>query len=172
MANTWQLPILGANTVPDTTGRCWVEPYSTIATNKVWAHLVFRFLDPASGNNHGLYGQFTVPQNYVSSPVIVPILTTTATSGNMSLWFTYRDVPGNNTTSLDQTGNTQQVNATVAAPGAAHRRLAPTTLTLTAGNLAAGDTVEFLFERRDNSAVDTMAADFVLFDLLFQYADG
>lgn len=168
---TQQTSILTGNVVPDTTGRCWLETYDVVATNDVWKHLIFRFQDPSAAQVHGIYGQFTVPQNYVTTAVLVPIWTSTATSGNCRWRFTYRTVGGNDTTSLDQTSNEEQVSLTQAAPGAANRRMAPTTFSLTSGNFSAGETVEYLFERNDDSGTDTMAADAVLFDLMFQYSD-
>lgn len=120
---------------------------------------------------HGLHGQFTVPQNYVTTAVIIPVWTSTAITGNCRWRFTYRSVGGDDTTSLDQTGNEEQVSLTDAAPGAALRRMTPTGLALTSANFAVGETVEYLFERNDDSATDTMAADAILVDLLFQYSD-
>jgi hypothetical protein len=151
-----------------------MEPYPIKATNDVWKHMVFVFNDPTSGQVHGIYGQFPVPQNYVGSPVIVPVWTSSASGGGQNCrWrFTYRTVGGDDTTSLDQSGNEQQVSLTDAAPTATDRRLAPTGLALTAGNFAAGETVEFLFERNDDGGIDTMAAAATLHDLLFQYADA
>ena len=167
---THQISILSGNTVPDTTGRCWWETYDVAATNDVWKFLIVRFKNPAGGQAHGIYGQFTVPQNYVGTAAVIPIWTSTATTGNCRWRLTYRTVGGDDTTSLDQTTNEQQVSVTDAAPGAAHRRLTPS-LSPTAANFAAGETVEFLFERNDDTATDTMAADAFLFDLIFQYAD-
>lgn len=167
---THQISILGANTVPDTTGRCWLETYDVVATNDVWKSLAFRFKDPSAAQAHGIYGQFVVPQNYVGTAVFKPTWTSTATSGNINWRMTYRTVGGDDTTSLDQTSNEEQLNQTDVAPGAANRRLTPS-ITPTSANFAAGETVEFLFERFDNSSADTMAADAILFDLLFQYAD-
>ena len=166
---TQQFSILNPSVVPDSTGRCWTEPYDIAASNDVWKHLLWRFADPSSGQTHGIYGQFLIPQNYVQSPLIIPVWTATATSGNCAWRFTYRAIGGDNSESLDQTSNQEQVSLVDAAPGAAHRRLTPT-VALTAANLAAGDTVEFLFERNNTS--DTMAADALLHDLLFQYADA
>lgn len=168
---TYQISILGANTVPDNSGRCWLEPYDVVATNDVWKMLVFRFKDPAANQAHGLYGQFTVPVNYVSAAAVIPVWTSTAIVNNCQWRFTYRTVGGDNTTSLDQTSNEQQVRQSDAAPGAAHRRLTPS-ITLTAANFSPSETVEFLFERQDLASDDTMAADAVLFDLLFSYADA
>jgi len=47
-------------------------------------------------------------------------------------------------------------------------------ISLTSGNLAAGDTVQFIFSREgaDAGGGDTMAAAMRLFDLYFQYADA
>jgi predicted carbohydrate-binding protein with CBM5 and CBM33 domain len=167
---TYQISMLGGSTVPDTTGRCWFETYDTIATNDVWKHLVIRFKNPTANQAHGIYGQFTVPQNYVGTSVIIPVWTTTATTGNHQWRITYRTVGGDDTTSLDQTSNEQQTRQADVAPGAANRRLTPS-ISVTAANFAAGETVEFLFERQDNASDDTCEADSVLFDLLFQYAD-
>lgn len=168
---THQISILTANVAPDTTGRCWFETFDVAATNDVWKHLIIRYKDPTSGQVHGIYSQFVVPQNYVTTAVLVPIWTSTATTGNCRWRFTYRTVGGNDTTSLDQTTNEEQVSFTQAAPGAALRRMAPTTFTLTSANFTAGETVEYLFERNDDTGVDTMAADALIFDLLFQYSD-
>jgi hypothetical protein len=168
---THQISVLGMNTIPDSTGRCWVEPYDVIATNDIWKMMVVRFKDPTTANtSHGIYGLFTVPQNYVSAPVIVPVWTSTATVGNCRWRFTYRTVGGDDTTSMDQATAEEAVRIPDAAPGAANRRLTPP-IALTAANFAAGETVEYLFERQDLSSDDTMSADAVLFDLLFQYAD-
>jgi hypothetical protein len=167
---THQISILGGGVALDNTGRCWVEPYDVFATNDVWKGNVFRFKDPTANQAHGFYGWFTVPQNYVSAATVIPIWTTTAITGNCQWRFTYRTVAGDNANSMDQTSSEQALRTADVAPGAAHRRLTPP-MALTAANFAAGETVEFLFERQDNASDDTLNTDCVLFDLLFQYAD-
>ncbi len=167
---THQFSILNGSVIPDNTGRCWFEPYYITATNDVWKHLVFRFLNPSSSQVHGFYGQFSLPLNYVGSPSIIPIWSTTATSGNGRFRFTYRAVGGDNAESLDQTSNQEQVSVTDAAGGAANRRMTPI-INLTDVNFTAGDSVEYLFERLDDGGTDTINADIVLHDLLFQFAD-
>jgi len=169
---THQISILGPATIPDTTGRCFVEPYTVKATNDLFAHLVIVFADPGGAEEHGIYGVFTVPQNYSGSPVVIPVWTSTATSGNCRWEFSYRAVGGDDSESLDQATFQEEVQVTDAAPTATDRRLAPTGMALTAGNLAAGDTVEFYFKRLDDSGTDTMAAAATLHELLFQYADA
>lgn len=171
---THEISMLG-NCMPDTTGRCWIEPYDVAATNDVWKYQIIRLLNPATGNWHGVYGSLWVPKNYVGTPVVTPVWTTTATSGNAQFRFTYRCVGGNDAESLDQTSNQEQLTPAASgapAPSAANERKTVPAISLTAGNLAASDLMQFLFERGDNSAADTIAADITLHDLIFSYADA
>lgn len=171
---THRINILGAGTVPDTSGNCWQEPYTILATNDVWGMLIYRFgssnaAEPST--RIGLRGRFTVPKNYVGTAVLVIVWTATITSGNVVWDFDYRAVTGNDTESLDQSGNQESVTVTDAAPGAAHRRL-EVTISLTSANFSADDTVEFELFRDGADAADTMAGSAILVDLLFQYADA
>jgi len=165
---THRIPILGFSTVPDSSGNVFLEPYDVKATNDVWDRLVLIFNDTATRD--GIHGGFVVPKNYVGTPKIVVVWTSTATSGNVVWDCDYRAVSGDDSESLDQTTNQESVTATDAAPTAAHNRLeAP--MALTAGNLAADDEVEFtLF--RDGTAADTMAAAAIVFSVFFEYADA
>ena len=166
---TRRIPVLGWPTIPDTSGNCFLEPYTIKSTNDVWGRQVVIFND--SGTRVGLRGGFTMPKDYVGSPVIVVVWTSTATSGNVVWDFDYRAVGGNDAESLDQTGTQEAVTVTDAAPGAAHRRL-EATMALTAGNLAVDDEVEFEVFRDGVSASDTMAAAAILFQLLLEYTDA
>lgn len=167
---THRIPILGANTSPDATGSVFFEPYSVKATNDVWRHLVLVFNDTST--RIGVYGVFAVPQNYVGTAKIVAVWTATATTGNVKWEIDYRAISGNDTESLDQTGNVESAGVQDAAPGAAHRRL-EASITLTSANFAVGDTVEFFFVRDGaETANDTMAAAAILHELFFEYADA
>lgn len=169
---THRISILGFGTLPDTTGRCFPEPYTVKASGDFFRHVVLIFNDPSGGQAHGIYGAFDLPQNYVGSPKIYPVWTSTATSGNVKWDFDYRAVGGDDAESLDQSGTFQEnLTVTDAAPSAAHERNTPS-MSLTAGNLAAGDTIEFFFTREDGSGTDTMAAAAILHDLLFEYTDA
>jgi hypothetical protein len=77
---THALSILGANTVPDTSGNVFLEPYTLKASNDVWGFLVFIFSDTAT--RIGLRGMFRVPENYVGTAAIIVEWTSTATSGD------------------------------------------------------------------------------------------
>ncbi len=166
---THRIPILGWATVPDASGNVFLEPYDVKATNDVWDRLVVIFNDTST--RIGLKGGFTVPKNYVGSPKIVVVWTSTAIT-NDAVWdFDYRAVGGNDSESLDQTGTQESVTVTDTAPGAAHRRL-EALMSLTAGNLAVDDEVEFELFRDGAAGGDTMAAAAIVFAVLFEYADA
>ena len=164
---TQRISILGANTVPDASGNVYFQPYNIVATNDVWRHLVVIFADSATRDL--LYGQFEVPQNYVGNAKIYPIWTAQVTSGNVVWDFDYRTVGGDDTTSLDQSGVEEALTVTDAAPTATDRRMTPS-MTATAANFAAGETVTFLLAR-DGASADTLAGAVTLFDLIFEYTD-
>lgn len=167
--STFQRPILGMGLLPDGSGDVFFEPYSVKATNDRWPHLVAIFND--TGTELGLRGVFVVPQNYSSAAVIKLIWTATATSGNVVWAFDYRAVGGDDAESLDQTGEQETVNVTDAAPTSAHNRLVAS-LTLTDGNFAAGDLVEFEIVRAGGDASDDMAAAAILHGAVFEYSDS
>ena len=167
---THRVSILGANTIPDTTGRAFFEPYSVKATNDIFRHLVGVLNDPAAAQAHGFYGQFPVPKNYVGTASVVVVWTSTAITGNFRSRFQYRAVGGDDAESLDQATFQETVNVTDAAPGAADRRM-EASFTLTAANLAVDDSVTFLYERFDDTGTDTLAAATTIHDILFQYND-
>lgn len=173
---THQISLLGPNTVPDTSGNCWWDLLSRLATNDVWPFLIANFGGTISNNTApttriGMYGQCTIPQNYVGTAVIIPIWTASLTSGDVVWDFDYRAISGNDTESIDQSGNQESVSVTDTAPSAAWERLTPT-VSLTSSNLAAGDTLQFGIFRDGTDAADTMAGTAVLVDLILQYADA
>ena len=171
---THQISLLGGQTCPDSSGNCWQEPYSILATNDVWPFLIYRFgLSNAAAptTRIGLIGAMTIPQNYVGTASIIPVWTATLTSGDVVWDFDYRAISGNDTESLDQTTNVESVSVTDTAPSAAHERLTPS-VSLTSSNIAAGDTIEWGIFRDATDAADTMAGSAILVDLILQYADA
>lgn len=107
-------PILEWNTNPDSSGNVVPEPYTIQATNKQWAHLNWVFINAGSAKIW-LYGSFEVPKNYVNNAKVIIVWTSTVTSGNWVADFAYRDVAGNDTNSLDQSGTQESVANTTAA---------------------------------------------------------
>lgn len=166
---THRISCLTGNVLPDTSGNVWFEPYPNYATNDFWKHGHFIFKDTATKD--ALYSLFQVPMNYVGTAKFYVIWTSTATSGNVVWEIAYRDVGGDDTTSLDQSTAQETLTITDAAPTATDRRLAPSA-TATAGNFTAGDTVEIKISRDGTSASDTMAASAQIADVIFEYADA
>lgn len=159
---------------PGSSGDVFPQPYSVLATNDVWKHIIFRFgadntIEPTV--REGLFGTFTVPQNYVSGAELVIIWTATLITGDVVWDFDYRAVGGDDLESLDQAGTQEAVTVTDTAPSAAHERMRVTVL-LTDANFAAGDTVEFFLARDGAAAADTLAGSAILFDALFRYSDA
>lgn len=165
---THVIPIMGVNTVPDSSGNVYPDLYSKKATNGVWPMLVYVFED--SGTKIGLSGLFRVPKNYENVAKVWIEWTSSVTSGNVVWTFEYRAVGGDDTESMDQAGVQQSSSETDAAPSAAHRRLS-IDIDLTDGNFSGDDLVEFNFYRDGSSGSDTLAGDAILFGLFFSYMD-
>lgn len=159
-----QQTIFNQSTRVDGTGNVSLANYATLATNANFPANVFVFPDPAADEK--VSGSFQVPEDYSSGANILLTWTAVATSGNVDWGFDYRAISGNDTESLDQSTFQEQVNATDAAPSAAHERN-QITISLTDSNIAAGDTIEFTLKRRTNN--DTMADDAILFHAEFDY---
>lgn len=165
---THRIPILGFGTIPDASGDVFFEPYSVKATNDVWKRLVAIFNDTST--RIGLRGGFVVPKNYVGTPKIIVVWTSTAITSDVEWDFDYRAVGGDDTESLDQTGTQETVNINDTAPSAIHERM-EAALALTAANLAADDEVEFELFRDGTDGGDLMAAAAIVFQVLFEYTD-
>jgi len=156
---------------PDTSGECFPEPYSILATNDQWGGMTYRF----GSNNaaqptveHGIHGWFVVPETYVGTSVLVLFWTATITSGNVQWLFRYRARAAGE--DMDATGQDESVSAADAAPGTAHL-LQRHTDVLTEGNFTKGDLVEFYLARDGAAGGDTMAGSAILFEALFEYDD-
>ncbi len=148
------------------------EPYSITATNDVWPALVLRMGASTSSQpttRDGIYGFFNLPKNYTavtSSTKVIVVFTSTDTAGNVVNDFDYRCVTGSSE-SLDQTSTQESVTATTAVPGTAMNRT-EASLTITAANCAADDTIEWFLARDGADANDT-ADGTIVFDVLLEY---
>lgn len=166
---THRIPILGYNTIPDSSGGVFFEPYTIKATNDNFGHIVLVFNN--SNATEGIYGAFVVPANYSGSPVFKIYWTTTATTGNIKLDLDYRAIGGDDTESLDQSSFQENLTVTDGAPSATDERM-EATMSATAGNLAADDIVEFYLTRESDNGSDTLAAAITVHAVVFQYADA
>ncbi len=165
---THRLPIM-QGTRPDSVGGVYEDTYDAEATNDVWRNHIWVFTDTATRDI--IYGKFHVPKNYVGSANLIVVWTSTVLTNNVEWDMDYRAVGGNDSESLDQSGNQESVNAADVAPSAAHERM-EISIALTDGNFAIDDTVLFLFGRDGTDGGDTLVGKALLFDLLFEYADA
>jgi hypothetical protein len=162
------MPILSWSAVPDDSGDVFFEPYDTKATNDVWKRLVLIFNDTATRD--GIRGGFAVPPDYALAANLIIIWTSTAIAGDVEWDFDYRAVGGDDTESLDQVGTQESVNSNDTAPSAVNERM-EISISLTDGNFAAEDEVEFELFRDGTDGGDTMAAAAIVFSVLFEYSD-
>lgn len=166
---THKVSILSGATKPDNQGTCYEQPYDIEATNDLWQPMLFGFDD--SSVRVGLYGEFEVPANYNGTPKIIVIWTSAVATGAVVFDFDYRAIGGDDAESLDQATAQESVTVTDTAPGAAQRRMEVQLPALTAGNIAAGDTMEWILFRDGTDAADTMAGRAVIRNILFSYTD-
>lgn len=161
---TRRISIIGSLN-PDTSGNAWWEPSSLALTNDRFPGLVLRFKDTATKVKAS--GSFSVPKDYVGTPKIIVIWATSATSGN-AIWDadTKAIAAGE---SMDPATDDDTATVTTAAPGTAFLQ-AVSSMTLT-GTYVADDLVQ-LSLGRDGASSDTIAADLLVWDVLFEYADA
>lgn len=167
---THTIPILGAATLPDTSGNVTPEPTAVnFQSNDRYPNICFKFADTSTRDTLG--GAFQVPQNYVGTPKIGLLWGTTVTSGDVRWEFDYTAIA--DAESADPSADQESVASTVTVPGTA-RLLKKTEIALTAGNFAAGDWVEFRIARDGAEAgpLDTDAAAVYLLGAYFSYADA
>jgi len=171
---THKLSILGTGARPDTSGKCWAEPYTILATNDAWGQDIFRFDDDGTNadvtTRVGLRGSFRVPDNYVSGVDIIARWSSTATAANtVQFDFDYRAVAVGE--SMDQTGVQEALTSQGTDSATANILISTTIGAATDGNFTAGDIVEFEFFV-DGATSHTMTVALILHDLIFQYADA
>lgn len=162
---THRISVMGFATLPDTSGNVWFEPAALTQTNDRYPQIVGRFKDTATKDSLGI--RFPVPNNYVGSAVIEVIWTTTATSGNAIWTFDYSSA--SKTSSLDPSADEESLTVTTAAPGSSQTGVA-SRMTFTSANIAANDILQGKISR-NGAGSDTIAADLVAYDIIFEYAD-
>lgn len=164
------IPILGADTVPDTSGSVYAEPVaSNLQANDRYPGMCFVFADTSVRNKLGV--GFEIPQNYVGTAKLGLIWATTVTSGKVVWEFDYTSIAA--TESGDPSADQESTTSTgVTVPGTA-RLLTMTEISLTSANFAAGDWVQGEIVRDGaDTTNDTAAASAYLLGAYFSYADA
>jgi hypothetical protein len=126
------------------------------------------------GTDEGIYGSFTVPKNYVGSPVlVVKGILDGAPGASDVLGFGVQKRAVANNEAADGTFGTEELgSSTIGSSGSGHsdEDLFEQTITLTAGDYAVDDTV-FFYVFLDAS-VNTYAGNVLVTSVEFQYADA
>ena len=164
------IPILGAATLPDTSGNVYAEPAAiNLQSNDRYPGMLFVFKDTSTRLKLGI--GFEIPQNYVGTAKIGLIWAVTVTSGKVVWEFDYTAIA--NAESSDPSADQESTSSTgTTVPGTA-RLITVTEISLTSSNLSVGDWVEGVIVRDGaDTTNDTAAGDAYLLGAYFSYADA
>ena len=172
MANH-ELTILNANCAPDSSGKVFFAPLETVlslgtATFGTTLGCVMGF---PTGSDVGIYGKFTIPRNYVGTPVLVIRGVLDGTPANV-LGFGLQQTGGiADSEAVDIAYEAEDVASNSTWTGYADEDMYEETIAITPTSAyAIGDEVFFFFYRDDS--VDTQTTDFILTGLAFRFADA
>jgi len=161
-----RIPILNAFHAPDANGDTYWEPMGvTFGSNDRYNYLLLAFADQAA--KEGVYVAFMVPLDYVGSPAIGGVWTTTATTGDVIWDMEYTAVDDAET--LDPSSDQGSGTVTETAKGTA-RQANDFSMSLPASDFAPGDVVIGFFSR--DGVNDTLAATAWIANLYFEYSDS
>jgi hypothetical protein len=167
---TIQIPILGATTLPDTSGDVYFSQLDiemSLTNTKLQSCLVMEY---PTGSDIGFELAFTVPQDYSGSPVLVIKGVLDGTPANV-LAFGAQQLSRDDSEAVDTAYEAEDTASNSTWTGYADEDMYEETITLTpAAAYVAGDTVYLSFYRDDSA--DTTTFNFLLTDLLFQYSDA
>ncbi|MEW5917470.1 MAG: hypothetical protein AB1762_13750 [Gemmatimonadota bacterium] len=176
---TFELDRLHLGAISDPTNTTdpaiWV-PSSAYLTNDRWPSgiWVFGALAPTTQPTVRItifLPWFRVPDNYSAAstdPSIVIYHSSTITSGNRVWDVDYRAVGGDDAESLDQTGQTEPLSITDAAPTAAHNLL-ETSVAMARAGIAAGDIIQASVSLDGVDAADTIQGLSYIANVAFRY---
>ena len=161
---TFARPILGHATRPSVDERCYQIPATQVG-HSTWKGFYWAF---DNGFEAALHGQFEMPSDYASAPVVQMVWTSQATVGDIRVTFSYRVSTGDDSESLEPGTWEEDVVQTDVAPTAARNRMTRN-FSLTAGNFAVDSTVVWRLRRNGTHADDDMADRLLLANLSFIY---
>ncbi len=161
------IPILGFGTVPDSSGDVFFEPLSIKASSSGVDPLVLIFNN--SGVKDGVRGSFIVPENYASGGTTQFRILWTAddgTTNSCQFDLSYSTFASDDLVNAAAENTADTVAATKIATAL---DLNVANIDVTEGNFTAGDLV--VFELFRDSPTDSLAADVIVFAVLFKYDD-
>ncbi len=167
---TFEMPILGASFMPDTSGDIYPSKISAELTMTNAKDQTCVMMEYPTGSDIGFSVSFTIPQNYAGTPVLVIKGVIDGTPANV-LAFGAQQLGRDDNELVDTAYETEDLAENNTWTDYVDEDMYEETLALTpASAYAAGDTVFLWFFRDDDQ--DTTTFNFLLTDLLFQYADS
>lgn|SRR3990167_4592311 len=164
-AATYQIRILTSAALPDTTGNVWFEPAALSQTNDRYPQLITRYKD--SGTKVCIGTNYTVPQNYTGAGTFVVLWVSTATTGAIVWDVDYTSISASGET-FDPNSDQEALTVTTTTAGTSQIG-SSSSVAATAANFVAGDLVQANICRDGLDASDTLAADGVVYAIIFQY---
>ena len=166
---TIRIPIMGAMTVPDSTGECYMAPISVemaLATG-LMKNLVMVLKDPSADT--GFYGTFLVPKDYVDTANIVVRGVIDGTVGTTSIDFEMSYIARADNETVEAGWAEEVAFDTGNTNGWTNEDELEDSAALTDSNFAADDTVYYYFKR--DQGTDDFVGDFHVTGLFFEYQD-
>lgn len=171
---THRIPIMGATTLPDATGECFMDNINNqMALATLLArNLVMVLKDPTA--DCGFYGSFQVPQNYsatgTTKVVVVGVLDGTVGATTLAFEFSYISKADGETVESAWTDSDKFEITSLSGSGYANEELvALASSAITAADFAAADEVMYYFKR--DFSDDSFVGDFHVLGLYFEYTD-
>ena len=167
---THRLPILGATTIPDTSGKVFMDLISNQDTHTNVKNQLAMVMDaPATAGDVGFFGSFKVPKNFVGSPKCVLTGTYNGDPTSLVSTFAMELIGLANSESIDTAYEAADTVTESTWTGYADEDMLELSITLTV-TLAVDDTVFYHFFLDDTT--DTQTASFLLTSLEFEYSDA
>lgn len=171
---THRIPIMGPNTVPDTTGTVFVDNVGNqiTATNEVGNQNCLVVTDHSADN--GFYGDFGTPQNYASAPkIVVSGIFDGAPGAGEDLGFTFQGLTLAVNEAADQAYGTEDTvqDTDIGSTGTNYSDEDYFEFSITLSNLTpvAGERIFYFFARDDAST--TYTGRLLILGLEFEYSD-
>ncbi len=165
---THRVPMLGFQTMPDSSGSVWFEPTSVDLSNESFSYIVLKYEE--SPSDITCYGAFNIPQNYASGGSAVVVWNCNPTTGDADFGLRWRSVGGSaGALSLVQAIQGSATSLDV-APSSASGRV-ETKITITAADISAGSTLQFGVSRATTGTDAAVAGPIYVHGVLFEYED-
>ena len=167
---THDLPILGASTLPDTSGAVFFEPIEiAVATTAANLNMLAITMPDPGAADEGFSGAFTIPQNFVDTPVLVIRGILNGTPAN-TLGFGFNFTIGIADKETADIAYETDLDNNATWTGYADEEMYTETITITpSAAFVAGDQVFYFFYR--DGSVDDATFEFNLTGLFFRYND-